>query len=135
MADVHNPETRSYNMSRVRSRGNKTTELKFISILRSKGITGWRRHYRLLGQPDFVFPKKRVAVFVDGCFWHGCRRGCKPLPRSNEFWKKKIEGNRRRDRIVSRELRDRGWTVIRIWEHDLRGAARAAVRRIRTACC
>ena len=120
MVDVHSPERRSYNMSRVRSRGNKTTELRFVVILRAEGIKGWRRRYRVFGRPDFVFPKERVAVFVDGCFWHGCRRRCKPLPRNNEFWKTKIEANRRRDRIVSRELRNRGWTVIRVWEHDLK---------------
>jgi DNA mismatch endonuclease (patch repair protein) len=118
-------------MSRVRSRGNKTTELKLITILKSEGITGWRRRYRVFGQPDFVFPKERIAVFVDGCFWHGCRRGCKPLPRDNEFWKRKIEGNCRRDRIVNRKLRNRNWTVMRIWEHDLKGEAREAIRRIR----
>ena len=80
MADVHTPEKRSFNMSRVRCRGNKTTELVFVAILKSERITGWRRRYRIFGRPDFVFPKERIAVFVDGCFWHGCPRRCKPAP-------------------------------------------------------
>jgi DNA mismatch endonuclease (patch repair protein) len=134
MVDVHSPEKRSHNMSCVRSRGNKTTELKFVAILKSEGITGWRRHYRLFGHPDFVFPKQRIAVFVDGCFWHSCPHRCKPPPRNNEFWNTKIEGNRKRDRLMTRKLRSRGWIVVRIWEHDLRVGARAAVRRIQTVC-
>jgi DNA mismatch endonuclease (patch repair protein) len=70
-------------------------------------------------KPDFVFPKLKTAVFVDGCFWHGCpRHGTQP--RTNAaFWRKKIEGNRTRDRRVNRALRARGWEVVRIWEHAL----------------
>jgi len=72
-----------------------------------------------LGKPDFVFPKSRVAVFVDGCFWHGCRKHCR-MPSSNrEYWEEKIGGNIRRDSIVTRKLRAAGWSVIRFWEHDL----------------
>ena len=80
MADVHTPEKRSFNMSRVRCRGNKTTELVFVAILKSERITGWRRRYRIFGRPDFVFPKERIAVFVDGCFWHGCPRQLQAVP-------------------------------------------------------
>jgi DNA mismatch endonuclease (patch repair protein) len=131
MADVHDPTTRSFNMSCIRSRGNKTTELKLRQVLREAGITGWRRSYRLFGSPDFVFRQKRVAVFVDGCFWHGCARGCKPLPLDNPFWSEKIMQNRRRDRAVMRTLRGNGWRVIRIWEHELAGDCRKTISRIR----
>ena len=132
MTDVHSPETRSFNMSRVRSRGNKSTELRFLQILKQAGITGWRRNYPLFGQPDFVFPKKRVAVFLDGCFWHGCPLGCKSLPASNRpFWAEKIDANKRRDRKVTRALRANRWSVIRIWEHDLKSNEKAVLRRIR----
>lgn len=84
------------------------------------GITGWRRDSKLQGKPDFVFPKPRIAVFVDGCFWHGCpKHGTKPKTNA-AFWRKKIARNRERDREVGQALRQRGWRVLRIWEHELK---------------
>jgi hypothetical protein len=71
MADVFSKRKRSQIMAAVRSKGNKTTELKLISIFRVNGIVGWRRNKKITGSPDFVFRKKRIALFVDGCFWHG----------------------------------------------------------------
>ncbi|WP_343125156.1 very short patch repair endonuclease [Opitutus sp. GAS368] len=127
-------------MSRIRGTKNKGTELRLIQVFRVNGITGWRRGcslslrvsglksqvsglagHRSTGRvrPDFIFPRLRVAVFVDGCFWHGCpRHATWPRTRAS-FWKAKIEGNRTRDRLVGRELRRSGWRVIRIWEHEL----------------
>lgn len=70
-------------------------------------------------RPDFVFPRLRVAVFVDGCFWHGCPKHVTWPKTRAAFWRQKIEGNRARDRQVNCHLRVRGWTVIRIWEHEL----------------
>ena len=121
-------------MSRVRGRGNKATELVMVALLRRHGITGWRRNTRLFGKPDFVFRGWRLAVFVDGCFWHGCpRHGTKP--RNNAaFWRKKFATNRVRDRLVSRTLRRDGWRVLRIWEHDLARKREARlVARLRRA--
>jgi DNA mismatch endonuclease (patch repair protein) len=113
------PIERSAQMSRIRSHGNKTTELRLIVIFKKNGITGWRRKAALPGRPDFVFRNQRLAVFVDGCFWHGCPR-CYTPPRNNdEFWKSKFHRNRARDREVNQQLRKLGWRVIRIWEHDL----------------
>lgn len=115
-------------MSRIRGKGNKSTEQRMIALLRAYGITGWRRHYPVPGKPDFVFRNERVAVFVDGCFWHRCPR-CFRTPTSNaEYWVPKIDGNVRRDRRVTRELRQRGWHVMRIWEHCLRNPDRVAGR-------
>jgi DNA mismatch endonuclease (patch repair protein) len=120
MADTFTPEVRSACMSRIRSTGNRTTELKFIAVLRAAKITGWRRGSKLFGKPDFVFPFVRVAVFIDGDFWHGNPKK-RRLPKSNiEYWTRKIESNKKRDRLVSRTLRRRGWRVLRIWESDLR---------------
>lgn len=90
--------------------------MRLASALRFFGLSGWRRHLPLPGKPDFAWRKERVAVFVDGCFWHGCPN-CYRAPRHNaEFWKAKVEGNRRRDRRADRALRAMGWKVIRIWE-------------------
>ena len=75
----------------------------------------------MFGNPDFVFPKRKLSVFVDGCFWHGCPRHF-IRPRGNAaFWRRKIAANRARDRIVNRTLRRQGWEVLRIWEHELVG--------------
>ena len=71
MADIFTHEKRSEIMSQVRSKGNKSTELKLISYFKQYGIKGWRRNYSVKGRPDFIFPDKKIAVFVDGCFWHG----------------------------------------------------------------
>lgn len=119
MADWLSSEQRSRNMASIRSKGNASTEKVFLGLLREAGISGWRRHMNLPGKPDFAFPKQRVAIFVDGCFWHGCPR-CYRLPEDNRrYWKAKMRSNRNRDRRRTRELRARGWTVLRCWEHRL----------------
>jgi DNA mismatch endonuclease Vsr len=98
--------------------------------MRRFGIVGWRRGIKLPGKPDFVFRRARVVVFVDGDFWHGNPR-CYRLPKSNvEYWKKKIEGNRARDKEITRTLKRLGWRVIRIWESAL-GDEEAVAARIR----
>jgi DNA mismatch endonuclease (patch repair protein) len=129
VADVFTKEKRSQVMAAVRSTHNRATELKLIAIMRAFGITGWRRHPKLPGKPDFVFPKVRLAVFVDGCFWHGCRRHLRLPSAHGGYWKNKISRNIRRDREVVRRLNEAGWRVIRIWEHALR-SPRAVARRI-----
>jgi DNA mismatch endonuclease, patch repair protein len=128
MVDVFTKEVRSRVMSAIRSRGNKETELRFARILRQAGIVGWRRHQRLTGRPDFLFPKARVVLFIDGCFWHGCpQHGQKP--RSNKaYWLPKLIANQTRDRRVSRELRALGWKVVRVWEHELNDVDRLIKR-------
>lgn len=118
--DVFSPAKRSEVMSRVKSRGNAATELVVLRLLRLRGITGWRRHMCLPGTPDFAFPRERVAVFVDGCYWHGCPR-CKRFPKANsEFWTAKFAANQARDRRTNRALRGRGWSVVRIWQCRLK---------------
>ena len=119
MSDVFSSAKRSEVMGRIRGRGNRSTELALVKILKGDRITGWRRHQPIVGRPDFVFRKRKVAIFVDGCFWHGCPH-CYVAPRQNSgFWSLKLGANRRRDRIVNAELRASGWRVIRIWEHQL----------------
>jgi DNA mismatch endonuclease (patch repair protein) len=119
MVDTLTPEQRSLNMSRIRSTGNKSTELKMIRAMTENGITGWRRKYPARGKPDFVFPPQKTAVFVDGCFWHGHPTLCR-MPSSNvEFWQKKIARNMGRDREVTEFLTRKGWRVIRVWENEV----------------
>ena len=117
MADVFSKAKRSELMSRVRSRGNKATELALVHFFRRQRITGWRRHLRMFGTPDFVFRERKIAIFVDGCFWHGCPVH-RTIPATNrDFWAAKLDRNVKRDRLVNRTLRKAGWTVIRIWQH------------------
>ena len=162
MPDVFTPAKRSDVMSRIRSRGNRDTELAVAKLFRSLGITGWRRQVplrverrassvegsgrsgsapgpvkprpaklnpHLTVRPDFVFPKRRVAVFVDGCFWHGCPRHATQPAHRRAFWRRKLEGNRARDRLVTRVLRRGGWRVLRIWEHELAPRNRVRLER------
>ena len=111
-------------MAAIRSTGNKATELKLAAMLRAAGITGWRRRQPLPGRPDFVFHATRLALFVDGCFWHGCRWHCR-MPKSRRaYWNPKIARNKARDKAVGIALRKRGWRVLRIWEHSLRDPLR-----------
>lgn len=117
MADTFSKEARSDVMRAVLSQGNRSTEMKMIALFQLHGITGWRRKQELPGKPDFVFRKERVAVFVDGCFWHSCPLHLR-VPSSNvDYWNRKLERNRVRDRKVNTELRSEGWMVVRIWEH------------------
>lgn len=133
MTDVFSKSQRSQVMSRIRGKGNTSTEIKLATLLRRHGITGWRRHASLIGRPDFCWRREKVAVFVDGCFWHGCPK-CYQAPSTNKsFWRAKIYNNKNRDKNVNKQLRALGWTVIRIWECRLRKKEKATIRRILTA--
>ena len=119
-------------MSRVRGRGNLTTEERLASFLRKAGLQGWRRHQPLLGRPDFVWHDARLVVFVDGCFWHGHNCGRNLTPKTNaQAWREKIERNRHRDMRTTRQLRKAGWSVIRIWECRLAKDPALCLGRIR----
>ena len=109
-------------MAKVRSTGNRSTEGKVEDALKGARIRGWKKHPKgISGRPDFYFPNAKLAVFVDGCFWHACPR-CGRLPSSNtEYWTLKIDSNRRRDNRIRGQLRRQGFHVMRIWEHELKG--------------
>lgn len=120
MADVFDERKRSEIMSKVRSKNNKSTELKLIQLFKENNIVGWKRNYPVKGHPDFVFLDKKIAVFVDGCFWHGhdCRN---TRPSDNaDYWTKKRERNMKHDKEVTELFEQRGWIVIRIWECELK---------------
>jgi DNA mismatch endonuclease (patch repair protein) len=126
-------------MSRIHGQGNKRTETDVIKLLRKVRIKGWRRHqticfnesnsrraqssdgikFKAQVRPDFVFPKTRVALFIDGCFWHGCPK-CYRTPKSRKrFWSAKVLRNKERDTFQTFALKQTGWRVIRIWECSL----------------
>lgn len=120
MADIFDKEKRRSIMQSVHSKENKSTEIKLIQFFKENGIKGWRRNYQVKGHPDFIFSKRKVAVFVDGCFWHGhdCRN-TRPSENS-EYWTKKRERNMKHDKEITALFEQRGWTVIRIWECELK---------------
>lgn len=120
MADVFSPEVRSSVMQRIRSSNNKSTEQRMMAVFRLNDITGWRRNYPVKGHPDFVFLKERLAIFVDGCFWHGhdCRN-TRPAV-NQEYWQLKREKNTVHDKEVTARFVKRGWRVLRIWECELK---------------
>lgn len=129
MADVFDGKKRSEIMKKVRSRNNKSTELKLIQVFRDFSIKGWRRGYPVKGHPDFVFLDKKIAVFVDGCFWHGhdCRN-TRPADHA-EYWANKRERNISHDKEVTAMFEQRGWRVIRIWECELKKKNRELLLR------
>jgi DNA mismatch endonuclease (patch repair protein) len=117
-------------MSRIRGRGNKETEIALAKLLRQHHLKGWRRHQPIFGKPDFVFVKARLAVFVDGCFWHSCPKHATKPANNRAFWKRKLAGNKKRDHVVNRVLRRAGWRVVRIWECALTKRPEASVHRL-----
>lgn len=123
MADIFSKEMRSAIMRKVKHKGNKSTEQKLLALFKAHGIKGWRRNYRVIGKPDFIFPLLKVAVFADGCFWHGHNcRNTKPEQNSG-YWKEKQRKNRLRDNKINERFQQRGWKVVRFWECDINSGA------------
>lgn len=109
-------------------------ELALRAALREIGLTGYRVDFRVgRARPDVCWPGRRVAVFVNGCFWHACpKHGSRPKENS-EYWIRKLVGNQRRDRAQNRYLRQRGWIVISVWEHESPELAAARIARLISA--
>ena len=123
-------------MKAVRGKGNRTTEQIFEKALNASGSQNWEKHTRsILGCPDFFFPKERIAVFLDGCFWHGCNQCCHIPKKNNEFWAGKISRNKERDTRINAIIRRHGTSVLRFWEHQIRDDVEGCIsilqRRIR----
>jgi len=129
MVDVHTKKQRSYNMSMIKGRNTKP-ELIIRKLLSSKGIRGYRLNYKLSGKPDIVFTKYKLAIFVDGCFWHKCPKCFIEPDKNKKFWKNKINGNVERDKKVNQALKKGGWKVLRFWEHLLMGNPNLAYKQI-----
>lgn len=111
--DTKTPEQRSRNMAAVKNK-NTGLEIKLRKALWQAGLR-YRLNYKLEGKPDLVFPSKKVAVFCDGCFWHGCPT-CGTIPRQNrDFWMSKLQKNKDRDKHITEKLSEMGWKVKRYW--------------------
>lgn len=114
--DVLTPGQRSFNMSQIKSKNTKP-ELLIFEALKKKKIK-FKKHFSIAGKPDVAFPKEKIAVFIDGEFWHG-RYFSKIKSKLSEFWIKKITDNKKRDSRNRRLLKKEGWTVIRLWGDDI----------------
>ena len=115
--DTVSKKQRSYIMSQIR--GTKTKP----ELIVKRNIDGRKLRYQPKGipeRPDFANKTKKVAVFIDGCFWHKCPRCYKPPKSNKKYWKAKVERNTKRDRHVNRKMRKEGWTVLRFWEHQVK---------------
>lgn len=122
-------EGRSRNMAAIKNR-DTGPEIKLRKALFAAGLR-FRLREKLIGSPDMVFVRQKVAIFVDGCFWHGCP-DCYKKPVSNkEFWEKKVETNKKRDRVVNEELQKEGWRVLRVWEHSIKTDVHSEVEKIK----
>jgi DNA mismatch endonuclease (patch repair protein) len=130
MTDVLTPEQRKKNMSHIRGK-NTSPELKLRKLLWVSGIRGYRIHYKFTGKPDLVFTRQRVAIFVDGCFWHKCPICFRPPATNAEFWNEKLQKNVERDKAVTGRLEEGGWIVLRFWEHEVKKTPDEVVAKIK----
>ena len=127
MADVFTKAERSRIMSKIRSKNTKP-EVILAKLLKKSKIKGFKTQYNIEGKPDIAFPKQKIAIFLDGCFWHCCPIHCKK-PKSNKaYWLPKLRGNVNRGKVIVKHLRTQGWKVIRVWEHELRHRAKTVAK-------
>ncbi|MBT4326884.1 MAG: DNA mismatch endonuclease Vsr [Candidatus Nitrosopelagicus sp.] len=129
MTDIFTPEKRSWVMSRIRG-SNTKIDLKMKRLL-SENRYKFEMYPKMYGNPDFILKRKKIAIFCDGDFWHGYRYHEKKKP-AKKYWKEKIEGNMRRDQRYSRKLRREGWSVLRLWEHDIEKNHEKCMRKIKS---
>lgn len=117
-------------MAAIRST-NTSPERSVFKELRKRG-TYFQRHYKkVLGSPDIAMPSRKIAVFIDGDFWHGFRYPIWKRRLKNSFWRKKIERNRKRDRLYHGKLRKTGWKVLRVWEHEIGSSLSKRIKLIK----
>ena len=137
MTDTLSPEDRKKTMRAVKSKGT-SLERKLWAMLAGMRVSGWRKNVdEMPGKPDVVFADEKVVLFVDGCFWHACPHCNRPMPQKNaDYWRKKIARNVDRDKRTTQDYTEQGWTVVRVWEHELKKRAperSQVVKRIRAA--
>ena len=128
MTDTFTKEQRSRCMAQIKSCGTKPETA--VRKLMWKAGYRYRIGHGLSGKPDMVFPSYKAAVFIDGCFWHGCPKHCRMPGGNANYWKRKISGNQKRDRKINRQLRKEGWRVVRVWEHSIKKSPEKTADRI-----
>lgn len=129
MADTVSKKKRSQIMSRVKSKDSKI-EMDLRKALWKKGFRFRKNASNYFGKPDIVLPKYKTVIFVDSCFWHGCRWHCRMPSTSQAYWKKKIDRNRERDKKVTKYYKKENWKVFRIWEHEIEKNGEDALKKI-----
>ena len=129
MPDVFDSRTRSRIMSCIRSSGTKP-EVKFRRALSSSGLKNYKTHYNILGKPDIVFPKRKLAIFIDGSFWHGYNWKKLGKVPPKKYWQGKIERTIKRDELITKSLKRNGWTVLRFWEHEINKNTKGCVSKV-----
>lgn len=129
MADTVSKKKRSEIMSKVRSKDSKI-EVDFRKAIWKAGFRYRKNPTKYFGKPDIVLPKHRTAIFIDSCFWHGCKRHCRLPSARKKYWITKIERNKERDKEVNRHYRKIGWKVVRVWEHKILNDTQKAVEKI-----
>ena len=129
MSDNLKPEDRRKTMQAVKGKGTKL-EMRLWGMLAGMGLKGWKKNVdTIVGKPDVVFIIQRVAVFIDGCFWHGCPYCRKKLPKTNsEYWERKIKRNIELAQLYDEKLQRDKWTVVRIWEHEMADTVKVRTR-------
>jgi len=129
MADTVSKKKRSEIMSTVRSKNSKI-EVDFRKAIWKAGFRYRKNPTKYFGKPDIVLPKHKTVIFIDSCFWHGCKKHCRiPAVRRN-YWMQKISKNVARDKEVVRHYKKQGWKIFRIWEHEIKGDIKTALRKI-----
>ena len=134
MSDNLSPEHRRKAMRAIKSKGTSPERILW-AMLAGMRLKGWRKNPSdVPGKPDVVFDREKVAIFVDGCFWHGCPVCNRGIPENNrEYWIRKIERNKRRAEEVTLALREEGWVVLRFWEHEIKQEISKVRQKIREA--
>ena len=119
MADIFTKKKRSEVMSKVRNKDSKI-EVEFRKKLWAEGFRYSKNSAKYFGKPDIVLPKYETVIFIDSCFWHGCKKHGSIPATHTKFWTEKIDRNKTRDKEVNKHYKMKGWKVVRIWEHDLK---------------
>lgn len=130
--DTHTPMQRKYNMSRIRN-SDTLVELKFRKFIWKNGLRGYRVKSKITGRPDIYFAKQKIAIFIDGCFWHKCPIDFIRPKSKNNYWDRKIKNNVTRDKKINFELKKKNIQILRFWEHDIENGIKKCYSILRTA--
>ncbi|MFW6383403.1 MAG: very short patch repair endonuclease [Nanoarchaeota archaeon] len=133
MGDVFSKAKRSELMSKIRSKNTKL-EVNFRKKVFAKGLRYRIYPKNIPGKPDMVFPKSKLAVFIDGCFWHKCPKCFKEPVSNKDYWIKKIQYNVDKDKRINQEIENMGWRVLRFWEHEIKKNPEKCIKQIESFC-